>query len=203
MTDLFSQHSYFKFNQYEIIECKFSHIKDVFLKNHYKAEHMGGGISHCFALVLNGVVCGGAVYGLPRHAIYGDDVLDLRRFALNDDCIKNSESYFLARTIKILNKKYKNLKILTFADKTQGHIGTIYKACNFKLIGETKPSKHILWNGKQYHMRSLTIDRPYSYKLRDALKNNQASLVTGLIKYKFMYDTNDKKRSSINPSQSQ
>lgn len=183
---------------YDVFECDFEHINFIFKKNHYKSNHMGGDITNCFALhekSLFGSIVGGAVYGPPRHDVYGVSVLDLRRFALEEYCPKNSESYFLSRTIKILYKKYGHLRILTFADETQGHLGTIYKACNFKKIGETQPSKHIVWNGQQYHMRSLTIDRPYSLRLREAIKNGEAEIVRGLKKHKFMYDTKDFGRS--------
>lgn len=184
-------------NRYAVEECAFSSIRAVFLNNHYKAEHMGGSISHCFALVdaESLVVVGGAVYGAPRHAVYGDNVLDLRRFALEEDCPPNSESFFLAKTIKALGKKYKGLKVLTFADETQGHQGTIYQACNFKKIGETPPSKYVVWKGKQYHMRSMTIERPYSHALRAAVASGEAQIVRGLRKHKYLYDTADKGRS--------
>jgi len=179
-----------------IRKCAFSYIRAIFEDNHYKAGHMGGAIAFCFALEYKGIVIGGAVYGPPRHASsYGDGVTDLRRFALVDDAPKNSESFFLGKTIREIKKHGLANKILTFADETQGHHGTIYKACNFKLIGETPPSKHILWKGKQYHMRSLTIERPYSYTLREAVKSGEAVVVMGLKKYKYMYDCQDDKRS--------
>ena len=176
--------------------CTFADIRHIFEENHYKAGHMGGSISFCFALEYDGVVIGGAVYGPPRHsASYGDGVTDLRRFALVEEAPRNTESFFLGRTLRLIKQGKLAQKVLTFADETQGHQGTIYKACNFKHIGMTPPSKHIVWKGKQYHMRSLTIDRPYSYALREAVKTGEAQIIKGLRKHKFMYDLSDTKRS--------
>lgn len=177
--------------------CTFADIRHVFEENHYKAGHMGGSIAFCFALEYGGVVIGGAVYGPPRHAgAYGEGVTDLRRFALAEEAPRNTESFFLGRTLREIKAKNLASKVLTFADETQGHQGTIYKACNFKHIGTTPPSKHIVWKGKQYHMRSLTIDRPYSYALRAAVESGEAVVVKGLRKHKYMYDVFDTKRSA-------
>ncbi len=44
-----------------------------------------------------------------------------------------------------------------------------------------------MWNGKRYHCRSLTIDRPYSYKLREAIKTGEAKILTGEPKLLYKY----------------
>ena len=73
------------------------------------------------------------------------------------------------------------------ADASVGHRGTIYAAANFKLIGHTTPTKHVDWNGKLYHPRSLSIDRDYSYKMREDLKTGKAKIITGLPKTIWLY----------------
>lgn len=45
---------------------------------------------------------------------------------------------------------------------------------------------------KVYHPRSLTIDRPYSYKMREAVKNGEAVVKTGQPKKIWLYQINDK-----------
>jgi macrodomain Ter protein organizer (MatP/YcbG family) len=62
------------------------------------------------------------------------------------------------------------------------------EASNFKMIGETAPSKHIFWNGKRYHPRSLSIDRDYSVKLNQAIRNGQATIEEGLPKLIYEYE---------------
>ena len=51
----------------EVYECKFSDIRHILEGFHYKKGHMGGGISMCFAMFLNGKLVGGSVLGKPRH----------------------------------------------------------------------------------------------------------------------------------------
>ena len=79
---------------------------------------------------------------------------------------------------------------------TVGHQGTIYKASNFKEVGLTSETKYVEWNGKTYHPRSISIDRDYSYKLREALKTGEAVLKTGLPKRIWMYSITRKKNSN-------
>ena len=78
-------------------------------------------------------------------------------------------------------------KQIAYLKTIVGHVGTIYKAANFKLIGQTAASKHVVWKGKRYHMRSLTIDRPYSYKMREGLETGETVVKTGAPKLIFEY----------------
>ena len=175
---------------YLISICNFADISHVFKKYHYKSDHMGGGISYCFALHNNLEVLGGATLGNPRHnnySINGKKVIEIRRFACLDKCPKNTESYFLSKIIWWLKKNTNIDDILSYADQSVGHKGIIYKASNFKYIGKTTPSKHIFWKDKRYHPRSLSIDRPYSYILRNAVKTEEAIIETGLPKLIYIY----------------
>lgn len=179
--------------QYKIHECKFKDIRHIFEEFHYKGGHMGGGISFCLALCQEDAcheIVGGVVVGKPRHekkySEFGE-VVELRRMACLDECPKNTESYFLSKVIWFIKKNTNVRRVISYSDKSVGHMGTIYKAANFKLIGETSPSKHVFWNGVRYHPRSLTIERPYSYKIREALKTGEAIIETGQPKLIFEY----------------
>lgn len=176
--------------QCKVYVCKFKDIRHIFEQYHYKGGHMGGGISFCLSLKYKDRIVGGIVVGKLRHEKkYSEHgkVVELRRMACLDECPKNTESYFLSKTIWFL-KKYTDVKrVISYSDKSVGHIGTIYKAANFKLIGETAKSKHVFWKGIRYHPRSLTIDRPYSYKMREALKTGEATIETGEPKLIFEY----------------
>lgn len=177
----------------KVTECKFKDIRHIFEEFHYKEGHMGGGISHCLALLSSeDIVVGGVVIGKPRHEKkYSNsgkvNVVELRRMALLDECPKNTESYFLGRVHWWL-KKYTDIeRVISYSDLSVGHIGTIYKASGYTLIGKTAKSKHVFWEGKRYHPRSLTIDRPYSYRLRDAVKDGTATVEIGEPKLIFEY----------------
>ena len=172
----------------KIMTCNFSEISHIFKEFHYKKDAMGGGISVCFAMFINNILVGGSVLGKPRHEKKYKNCIDIRRMALFDSAPFNSESWFLSRIIKWIgaNTSYDN--VLSYSDKTVGHIGTIYKASNFKTIGETSPTKYVQWGNKQSHMRSITIDRDYSYKMREALKIGEAYIVTGLPKIIWIFE---------------
>lgn len=167
--------------------CNFEDIRNIFDRYHYKKSHMGGGISFCLSLKFGNRFVGGSVVGLPRHDKKYPNSLEIRRMACLDEAPKNTESYFLSKIIWHIKKNKLADYVISYSDKSVGHVGTIYKAANFKLIGETSPSKHLFWRGKRYHMRSITIDRAYSYKIRDALKTGEAVVEDGLPKLIFAY----------------
>ena len=166
-------------DDYKIAICEFSDIRHIFSEYHYKKDAIGGGISYCFALLHKGNIAGGAITGLPRHISKYPNSIDIRRMACLDASPKNSESFFIGRIIQFVASNTDFDKVLSYSDKTVGHVGTIYKASNFVCVGETAKSKTVVWNGKQYHPRSLTIDREYSYRLREAVKNKEAEIITG------------------------
>jgi len=178
----------------KIYECEFNDIRLIFNKYHYKKAHMGGGISTCFAMFIGFDLVGGAVLGMPRHEKKYINCIDIRRMACLDSSPKNSESWFLGKIIKWVVQKTEFNGVLSYSDLSVGHLGTIYKASNFKEIGETAPTKWVEWKGKKYHPRSLTIDREYSYKMRADIETGLAVLKTGLPKKIWMYEIVRKKR---------
>jgi len=174
---------------YRIVECEFADIIHIFKKYHYKKNHMGGGISFCLALLdIEGVIVGGSVVGKPRHLAKYKGCVEIRRMACLDSCTKNTESFFLSKIIWFIKKNTKFSSVLSYADTSVGHKGTIYAAANFKMIGQTAPSKHVFWKGKRYHPRSLTIERPYSHELRKAVEIGQATIETGTPKNIWIYE---------------
>lgn len=181
----------------KIMLCEFSDITHIFKEFHYKSDNMGGGISVCFAMFIQNKLVGGSVLGKPRHENKYKKCIDIRRMACLDDSPKNSESYFLGQIIKWVgcNTDYDN--VLSYSDLTVGHVGTIYKASNFKEIGKTTPTKYVEWNGKTYHPRSLSIDRDYSYKLRKAVQDGTAIIKTGLPKSIWIYKIYYKNRNKV------
>jgi hypothetical protein len=183
--------------QCKIMLCKFGDIEPILKQYHYKGSHIGGGISFIFALSYNNNIIGGAIVGkLRQDKKYSDNgkknVTEIRRMACIDETPKYIESYFLSKIIWYLKKNTNIDEIISYADMSVGHKGTIYKAANFKLIGETSPSQHVFWKGVRYHPRSLTIDRPYSYKLREAVKTGDAKIEIGKPKLIFSYKINRK-----------
>jgi hypothetical protein len=172
--------------------CRFKDIRHIFEEYHYKKGAMGGGISVCFAMFIDDILVGGSVLGKPRHEKKYKKCIDIRRMACLDESPKNSESWFLSQIIRWCASNTDYNYVLSYSDKTVGHNGTIYKAANFKQIGETTPTKYIEWGDKTYHPRSLSIDRPYSHNLRKAVKQGEAIVKTGLPKIIWIYEISNK-----------
>jgi hypothetical protein len=98
-------------------------------------------ISHAFGLYVHGKLLGVVTYGTPasRHlqmsACPGDPgkVIELNRLWLDDVLPKNSESWFVSRTLKMLPPRI----VVSYADPLHGHYGYIYRALNFRYAGWT------------------------------------------------------------------
>lgn len=175
-------------HQLKISKGRFSDFSNLLEKYHYKSSKIGGGISYHLVLKFKGLIYGGIVIGKMRHQKnYEERAVELRRMVLHPDCPKNTASYFLSKTIWWLKNNTDINIVYTFADQTVGHKGTCYKAANFEYVKTTPPTKHVLWKGKRYHPRSLTVDRPYSYKMREDLKKGIATIEKGKPKILFKY----------------
>jgi hypothetical protein len=110
---------------------------------HYLKDVPVGSI--LYGLFVDDVLRGVACFGSPSSpAVAGSlfedkrdagGVRELRRFALQD-AQKNEASMFLSKALKLLKEDVDGLSaIVSFADSAQGHIGTIYQACNARYFG--------------------------------------------------------------------
>ena len=184
----------FKANKANISECAYSDIREIFKEHHYKGARIGGGITQCLAMVYENRIAGGMVLGPPRHSEKYPQAIDIRRMACLDEMPCNSESWFLAQGIKWIKRNTQARGVLSYSDLTEGHVGTIYKAANFDMMGTTSPTKWVEWNGEKYHPRSLSIDRAYSYALREAVETGEAVIHTGQPKRVWFYPLYNRKK---------
>ena len=77
-------------------------------------------------------------------------VLSLTRMVMVPSAPKNSASFLLARSIKIIRKEKRFVSLVTYADESQGHFGGVYRASNWNYVGRTGPYPRWLdANGKQ------------------------------------------------------
>lgn len=152
---------YFKSENIELRLVQ-SRIVDKYLqKNHY-LRSTPAGAKYRFMIVqldsfgLNRKTLGAAMFGHPT-ARLEDQVktLELTRFHLSDELPKNSESYFLARMLKIVHS-FGYHRIISYADPGENHQGTIYRAVGFKEINSSTYVK--TWNNRQG--RSAGIQNP-------------------------------------------
>ena len=86
------------------------------------------------------------------------ELLELTRFCINPKFQKkNFASWFLSRAMKMLwIDKPLVKKVITFADTTHGHEGTIYKAANWMFVGKVKPDYwYVDELGHRYHKKTV------------------------------------------------
>lgn len=110
------------------------------LLNHHYAKRVPS-ISHAFCLVDGAEIIGCITFGTPasRHMQIGACpsnpacVVELNRLCVLDTAPRNTESWFIARALKMLPP----LLVVSYADTVQGHTGIVYRAANFNYSGWT------------------------------------------------------------------
>lgn len=174
----------------ELIDFQFTNlnIKQIDTKeakNFLDAFHYIGFVSSKFYLgaYLEDKLIAVSVWGAPhrseiahKQGVTWFECFELKRFAIHDCYHKrNFASWFLGKCEKMIPDKIRVL--VSFADPSFGHEGTIYKACNWKFDGETSGSyfyldsdgypmhKKTLFNhAHKMHMKELEFASKYNYK---------------------------------------
>lgn len=161
-----------------------------FLKTWHYNPYQNVQAKYCFGLFRPGdfgipELVGAMVFTWPAGPTAGksycpehpDRCMELRRLACIDDTPKNAESFFVGYALRWL-KKGTNLEvIISYADPNFGHEGTIYKASNFEYRGLTGISKVLMVDGKEFHVRTLTmLDRPYGREISRRYKEKDPNV---------------------------
>lgn len=150
---------------YEVKRIPCKQAKE-YIKQHHYAHGCHNGPSPCYGLFDGENLIGCLMFATPcsenvRASIFGDSkeqkdsVTELHRLHILDVTPKNTESWFIARCLKLLKQDKPNIKaVISFSDTTVGHDGTIYKASNFYFIGKTgKATFYIDQDGRLRHPR--------------------------------------------------
>ncbi|MFZ2252671.1 MAG: hypothetical protein WAW13_00685 [Minisyncoccia bacterium] len=98
-------------------------------------------ISHAFGLWLGGNLRGVITFGFPasHHLMVSacpespGSVLELNRLWCDDELPRNTESAFIARALAELPPSV----VVSYADTSEGHVGYVYRAANFRYAGWT------------------------------------------------------------------
>ena len=176
--------------------------KDItsFIETWHYSKSINGCISdYCYALYDDTVMKGAMFFGRmamanqwKRFSDKPDNVIELRRLCCIDDTPKNTESYFIGHALKLLKKDWGKGIVVSYADKEYGHTGIIYKATNFKMVGEIKGSRIIMYNGKRYHDKSIRSKykgklKPFAKRIKDALETGEAYYKKTKGKFTYVY----------------
>jgi len=176
-------------------------VRNFIEKWHYSRNINGLKVSYCFGLYDNNKLIGAMIYGKPamnnQASKYNksnpNKVLELRRLCCIDNTPKNTESYFIGKTLKWLDKNTDIETIISYADMTYGHKGIIYKATNFKQVGMCPPGKVIVYEGRNYHDKTIRTKykgklKPFAKKIKDALDLGEAYYTKTKSKYIYLYE---------------
>lgn len=165
---------------------------------HYSKSARSQKQKHVFKLVENSTdrLVGVAIYGQPMAMRTDKDVIELRRLCLIDDTPKNTESYFIGKTLRWLDKNTDYSRVVSFADPNHGHAGTIYRASNFEYDGleDNGNPRVVQYGDKQYHMRQYYAKDSTSgqYKadalrLQEAVRTGRAEIIKQSRKHRYIY----------------
>lgn len=113
-------------------------------KHHYSGKVVPNSVLH-FGAFLDGKLHGVLSYGpsLCKNNMLNlvegtqwNNFIELNRMAFDDYLPRNSESYCIGATLRMLRKQAPQIKwVVSFADGCQCGDGTIYRASNFLLTG--------------------------------------------------------------------
>lgn len=102
----------------------------------------------CYALEHNGVPYGVSIWSSPIAANRlknGQRLLELRRMALSPECPKNTATWMLSRMKKDIASRFPDIIRLISYQDTEVHLGTIYKAANWRIANVQQ--EEVKWNG--------------------------------------------------------
>jgi len=172
--------------RFSVVHCERSEVKDFIEEWHYSKSINGLMSDYCFKLMDGNRMIGAMIYGRfamanvwKKYSDSPEEVIELRRLCCIDDTPKNTESYFIGKTLRWLKKNTTIKTVISYADPEYGHEGIIYQATNFKDIGKTSAGKVIMYNGKKYHDKAIRTKykgelKPFAVRLRKALESGDA-----------------------------
>lgn len=185
---------------YTVEPCERKEIRDFIEKWHYSHNINGLLSQYCFKLMDGDIMVGAMIYGglgmancWKKYAENKEDIIELRRLCCIDDTPKNTESYFIGKTLKWLLRNTSIKKVISYADNTYGHRGVIYQASNFKHLGKTAKGRVIMWQGKRYHDKTIRTKykgelKPFAKRVKEALEKGEAYYEETKGKEIYLYD---------------
>lgn len=118
----------------------------------------------CFGVYLEGALVGAVVLTAGARHVHrllvgarSGDVLTLARLWLADDVPHNAESRVISVVCRLLARERRAKALVSYADPTAGHTGTIYRAAGWVYLGMSESGRYIdVGDGKgPRHPRSI------------------------------------------------
>jgi len=123
------------------------------------------GVVRCvLVMVAKGEPVGMCIYAEPpsqSNVRFGGQGFELARLWISDTVPRNAETWLIAQSVRFVKRKWPALKYLvSYADPSAGHRGTIYKAANWIFDGRTDAGRktprcdYVDERGKKYSRAS-------------------------------------------------
>lgn len=159
---------------YTVQSIKSSETYDWLLNKHY-AKRVPS-ISWAFGLFENNILQGVCTFGKPAsHSLCigvcgienSEKVYELNRLVVNDECPKNTASYFVSNCLKMLPN---DLVLVSYADTEMNHVGKVYQATNWVYTGATKERTDI---GTDLGSHSRHYDKNIDYSKNRVFRSSK------------------------------
>jgi hypothetical protein len=194
-------------DKYEIRQINYRTAMDIVIKNHYLKRQAPCSLAFGLFersdaksdLFETGRIVGVVVYGVSCSStllkgICGEDeksnVYELTRLWTEDNTPKNTESYLIGNTIKLLDKEI----IVSFAEIQQGHLGIVYQATNFLYCGLSAKFKDPKVKGLEHQHHATYANRMTMAQVREKYGDENVYYVDRPRKHRYIYFNAKKRR---------
>lgn len=160
------------------------------IKNHYL--HTKASCIRGFGLFYGNDIIGVILYGNPTAPTTIDicgleerkNVIEITRLWIADGTPKNTESYFIGNTVKMVDKDI----IIAFADPEYHHIGTVYQASNFIFTGKSERGGRVI-SIKNNNIHNKTLWKQYktATKIREVFGDENVYYKPYITKLRYVY----------------
>ncbi len=168
--------------------------KEVVVRHHY-LHSLPGGTQLAFGVFIGRSLKGALTIGCgPSQAFQlveganRDDCATLTRLWLSGELPKNSESRVIGVALRALRKHTQLKFVVSYADPTQGHLGTIYQATGWLYTGLSEAmALYDLGDGVPRHSRSFSHAFG-SHSIKYFAKHGvEVKLVAQVRKHRYLY----------------
>lgn len=196
-------------NKIKVSEISCKEARKYIASFHY-SKTMPDSSKFCFAGYYEGEIIGVVVYGMGAGKsqytsvisdIQNGEYIELTRLWCANDMPKNTESKIIGQSLKMLPKEIK--LVISFADSSKQHCGTIYQATNWNYLGCNSGGKVLVCeDGIVKHTRLLGIYKQRHPELKK-MKNEEImdmygwKYAEGGKKHRYVYLRGNKKDKKI------
>lgn len=179
-------------NIFFIKQINYKTAMKIVIENHYL--HRKAPCSKAYGLFCKKCenIVGTIIYGVSCSStllkgICGEDesknIYELTRLWLKDSTPKNSESYLIGNTLKLLDKEI----IVSFAEIQQGHRGTVYQATNFIYCGLSAKFKDPKVKGLEHQHHATYANGMNMLEIKEKYGDDNVYYVDRPRKHRYIY----------------